>query len=266
MAKQPTELTLTVDAEVRRLLDGSPSPERLLSALRYLAKWRTTVVGNTLRGALDGTIAGGPFAGMRYPVAPAEGSYPARLLGAYEASLWPVIAQIVRARPDLIIDIGCAEGYYAVGLARALADSMIWARDESEAAQGLCRALATANGVTNLRIGGLVTHAELAIAATERTVIICDIEGAEEALLDPVRCPALRHADILVEVHEGLHPGLSGRLTHRFAPTHQVMRIGRSLAPDLLPPVADGWSDLDRLIALWEWRTAPTPWLWMQVR
>jgi hypothetical protein len=25
-------------------------------------------------------------------------------------------------------------------------------------------------------------------------------------------------------------------------------------------------SDLDRLLALWEWRSGPTPWLWMEAQ
>jgi hypothetical protein len=33
-----------------------------------------------------------------------------------------------------------------------------------------------------------------------------------------------------------------------------------------LPEWMEGLSDMDRLLALWEWRTGPTPWLWMQRR
>ena len=31
-----------------------------------------------------------------------------------------------------------------------------------------------------------------------------------------------------------------------------------------LPDWMAEMSDLDRLLALWEWRTGPTPWLWME--
>ena len=31
-----------------------------------------------------------------------------------------------------------------------------------------------------------------------------------------------------------------------------------------LPAWMEELPDLDRLIALWEWRSGPTPWLWMQ--
>jgi len=96
-----------------------------------------------------------------------------------------------------------------------------------------------------------------------RTALVCDVEGAERDLLDPVRAPGLVHADILVEVHEGMAPGLLELLEERFAPTHRIRRIGRVLDPSALPAWMERASDLDRLLALWEWRAFPTPWLWM---
>lgn len=63
-----------------------------------------------------------------------------------------------------------------------------------------------------------------------------------------------------------MRPGLLALLTDRFAGTHRITRIDRSLRPDLLPDWAETLSDLDRLLLLWEWRAAPTPWLWMERR
>jgi hypothetical protein len=53
-------------------------------------------------------------------------------------------------------------------------------------------------------------------------------------------------------------------LAARFAPTHTVTRLDRQLDASTLPAWMEELSDLDRLIALWEWRGGPTPWLWMQ--
>ena len=96
--------------------------------------------------------------------------------------------------------------------------------------------------------------------------MLCDIEGAEGTLLDPSLAPALAGSDLLVEVHEGMRPGLLATLTERFAATHRVTRIDRALQPDLLPDWAEALSDLDRQLLLWEWRATPTPWLWMERR
>lgn len=264
MASSP--LTEAATAGLRRLLEGEPSPERLNMALRQLAKWRSAMLANTLARRGD-TVLAGPFAGMAYPVRAAEGARVPRLLGAYEASLEPVIETIVARPYAAVIDIGCAEGYYAVGLARRMPQARVLARDISDRAQALCRKLAEANGVQDrVEVGGLWTHADFALCETARCLVLCDIEGAEDELLDPGAAPGLARADILVEVHEGMRPGLLARLTDRFTPTHAVTRLDRSLRPDRLPAWAERLSDLDRLLMLWEWRSGPTPWLWMEAR
>lgn len=265
MTKPASPLTRAVHSQLATLANAPPSPETLNAAFRLLAKWRSVVIGNTLAARHGTTITHGPFKGMSYATPASEGSFPARLLGVYEASLAPVIEAIISRAYPLVIDVGCAEGYYAVGLARRMPASIIWARDASATAQDLCRDLARQNGVT-VQVGGLLTHAELAVCADQPTVIICDIEGAEGLLLDPVAAPELRLADILVEVHEGMVPGLTVTLAQRFQATHAIMPLGRKLDDSSLPDWTEGWSDMDRLIALWEWRAGPTPWLWMQAK
>ncbi|MFM7443721.1 MAG: hypothetical protein ACKO2N_07380, partial [Tabrizicola sp.] len=139
MADEPTQLTRAATEGLRRLIDGPPSVERLSAALRHLAKWRSAVIDNTL-AAREGTgVLDGPFKGMAYPVRAAEGARAARLLGVYEASLEPVIETIIARPYATVVDIGCAEGYYAVGLARRMGHTQVLAQDVSDEAQALCR-------------------------------------------------------------------------------------------------------------------------------
>lgn len=269
MAEEPSALTMAAWTALRGLVDGkAPSRAALNSALRVLGKWRSELVAAEIRERSGGKVMAGPFAGMVYPAQASEGGLAPRLLGVYEASLWPVIEGAAARGYRLVVDVGAAEGYYAVGLARLLPQARVLARDLNPAARALCAAMAAANGVADrVELGGLFTHADFDICTgAGGALVICDIEGAEDELLDPQAAPGLAHADILVEVHEGLKPGLLARLQDRFAPTHRVTRLDRRLAPDALPPFAQGWSDMDRLIALWEWRAAPTPWLWMECR
>lgn len=262
---QPSQLTLSVTQTLQQILSGPPSPTSLEASLRYLAKWRAELVANTLEAREGRVVVSGPFKGMAYVVKASEGTRSARLLGAYEASLHPVIETIIARSPDLVMDIGSAEGYYAVGLALRLPQARVLARDASPRAQELCAALALANGVAGrVEIGGILAHADFALCQTARAVVICDIEGAEDALLDPVAAPGLRQADILVECHPMVAPGVVERLRQRFAATHKVTEIGRKLDETGLPGWMEELSDLDRLIALWEWRAGPTPWLWME--
>lgn len=236
-------------------------------ALRHLAKWRAHVLEKALVERSGDRVLSGPFRGMVYPTRTSEGSRNPRLIGSYEASLAPVIEEIVGGNYDTVVDIGSAEGYYAVGLALRLHKARIIARDTDKNAHIACAQIAEANGVSSrIEIGGAVEHGDLAGLISGNTVIICDIEGAEESLLDPSAAPALRQADILVEVHEGMKEGRVDLLSARFSPSHEIRRIERHLDDSGLPDWADGLADLDRLLLLWEWRSTPTPWLWMRQR
>ncbi|MBC7478079.1 MAG: hypothetical protein H7317_08300 [Pseudorhodobacter sp.] len=265
-ALSPTPFAIATTQTLRHLAAQDPDNTHLNAALRHLAKWRSEMLSRTLIARSGTLVLSGPFQGMDYAIRAAEGPVTARLLGVYEASLAPVIEDIIARAYPVVVDIGCAEGYYAVGLARRMPASRILARDESDRAQDLCRKLAALNGVADrVQVGGRMDHAGLALCAAQKTVVICDIEGAEADLLDPAAAPGLIHADILVECHDVIHPGLTDLLTQRFQPSHHVTRIDRQITATL-PAWMDELSDLDRLIALWEWRAGPTPWLWMQAR
>ena len=262
----PSPLTTSATETLRQIAALPPDAANLTAALRHLAKWRAELIGNTLTERSGTIVLNGPFQGMNYAIRASEGSRSARLLGSYEASLAPVIEVIIARAYPLIIDIGCAEGYYAVGLARRMPTAKILARDANPKAQALCAELAALNHVADrIAIGGEFSHADFAQCEAQPTLILCDIEGAEATLLDPARAPGLTDADILVECHDTLTPGLTDLITARFQTTHRIARIDRQLAPTL-PPWMETLSDLDRLLALWEWRGGPTPWLWMQAR
>lgn len=260
-----SQYTINVTQALRDIATRPADANQLAAALRLLAKWRGGILANTIAARSGTRVLGGPFEGMDCGTAVSEGSRSARLLGCYEASLIPIIEEIIARAYPLVIDIGSAEGYYAIGLARRMPQSRIMARDQSAVAQAMCGALAALNGVADrVEVGGLFAHADFALTLAQPTLILCDIEGAEVELLDPARAPGLMAADILVECHDCLRPGITQTLTNRFAPSHDVQRIDRALDTSTLPPWMDELSDIDRLIALWEWRAGPTPWLWMR--
>jgi hypothetical protein len=109
-------------------------------------------------------------------------------------------------------------------------------------------------------------HCDFARFAGNRTLVVCDIEGAERELLDPEAAPALREFDVLVEVHETFGPGTHAHLRTRFAPTHIVEAIPFGTRP---LPVLDELASLehlDQLLAVWEWRLADPGWLWLEAK
>ena len=53
------------------------------------------------------------------------------------------------------------------------------------------------------------------------------------------------------------------RLTERFSATHDIQRLNQQGKSVLLPDWLAAQGHLDHLIAVWEWRIRPTPWLVM---
>jgi hypothetical protein len=83
-------------------------------------------------------------------------------------------------------------------------------------AQQTCAALATKNAVADrMQVGALFQPQDFAAhtaSADRRVLVLCDIEGAERDLLDPLAAPALAGMDIIVESHECLVPGITAEL------------------------------------------------------
>lgn len=263
----PDPVTARVTRDVAGLLSGEPSPRALRQALRLLAKWRSAALAGQILQRDGAIIQRGPFAGMSYLSRQSEGALIPRLLGSYEATLHPIIDAIIARGYRQVLDVGAAEGYYAVGLALRMPRARVLAYDIDPNARALLARLAEANGVSDRIVQHeACTHASFALCSQAPTVVICDIEGAEDQLLDPDRAPGLRDADILVETHPGLVRGVTDRIAARFADSHRVTRIDRRVDSDALPGWMEQLDDMDRLIAIWEWRSAPTPWLWMTRR
>src|SRR6187455_778364 len=63
-------------------------------------------------------VQGGPFQGMRYIERTQWECLPAKLLGIYERELHAIVEDLVARAYDTVINVGSAEGYYAVGFAR----------------------------------------------------------------------------------------------------------------------------------------------------
>ena len=264
---QPT-ITSVVADRLKALVDGWAAPpgvQGINDVLRYLAKWRSQVLASTYVQRQGVAIWQGPFEGMNYLAASTEGALISRLLGCYESELHPHLLAIVEEGLDCVIDVGCAEGYYAVGLARRFPGLSVHARDISEAARNACNALAARNGVTDqVIVGGAFGPKDFAAFSDQRVLVLVDAEGAELDVLKPDLAPALAKMKIIVETHDVFRPGALKILIDRFAPTHDIVRVDSGPKAFVQPGWLSELSHLDQVLAAWEWRQAPTPWLVMR--
>ena len=124
-----------LDATVVRGVDYARS-ER---AKREAARRDSLIEAARIASSPDLTVRNGPFRGMRYPERASVGSaLVPKLLGSYERELQPVLEDILAREHSEIVDIGCAEGYYAVGLALRLPAARVFAYDTNVMAIDLC--------------------------------------------------------------------------------------------------------------------------------
>ena len=220
-----------------------------------------------------GRVHAGSFEGMRYIHGAVGSAYVPKLLGLYERELNPFIEQACKLNFPLIIDIGAAEGYYAVGMALRNSNSRVIAFEMEQKGRVALKEMAELNGVlSRVEIRAKCKPEDLAqvLAASDRALILCDAEGDEEILLDPETIPSLAYAGLLVEMHEFISLGISERVMKRFIGTHTVRRIWQedrhrsdfpfaTLVTKLLPRSYLDWS-------VSEWRPERMSWLWMDPR
>jgi hypothetical protein len=226
---------------LRRGIERLPAPLPLVlqDAFRYVRypqvrsrrRAQHQIIG---RLATPDRVAQGPFRGMK-PIAAAYCSeFLPKLVGTYEREIAPAVEAICAAGCDRIIDIGAAEGYYAVGMAMRNPDAVVIAFEMNPSARYYLRQLAERNHVSDrLQIQGTCNLTSLAVSleGARHSALICDCEGAEDLLLDPARIEPLRHSYILVETHDGLATdsgvlaGIGRRLHERFGATHAIETI-----------------------------------------
>jgi hypothetical protein len=169
-------------------------------------------------------VTAGPFAGMAYVSDAVCSAILPKLVGSYESELHETIGKCIASAYPRIIDVGCAEGYYAVGFARAMPQTKVFAFDTDAKARDLCTRLALANDVadrvTVLGECSLQTLKELGI---HNALIICDCEGYEATLLRPDLLPELLETDLIVELHDFAAPGIRNQILASFSATHDCL-------------------------------------------
>ena len=210
-------------------------------------------------------VLSGPFANMVYvPQATGSALMP-KLVGSYEAELHGTLEKIAATDYLTIIDVGCAEGYYAIGLAMRLPNARIYAFDIDPEARELCTAMARLNGVEKrVTVSGKCGPDDLNRLLTEKSLIVCDCEGFESELLRPDLVPAMAQADILVELHDHVQPGLTPLLLSRFQETHAATMLTAVERDHTCYPQIRFTDTKSRQLAVSEFRPCGQRWAFFQ--
>lgn len=222
-----------------------------------------TVAAERLLDGRAPIVQAGPFAGLRYPadrIADID-AVVAKLLGVYEREIAWVFKRALASKVPTFIDIGCADGYYAVGMAQASQATTTFAYDLSSTARELCSETAIASSAQErMRIGKRFSLETLASLPVDGALVLCDIEGGEVELLDSTAAVALAPCVVVVEVHEDTRPGAGDELQAAFALTHRAVTVRQQPRSDV-PERLAGWSADERARALREFRGPRLHWI-----
>jgi SAM-dependent methyltransferase len=223
-------------------------------------------IGRLVSVDCGGKVISGPFAGMVCADA-VSGSFVPKLLGSYEAELHEILEAITGRNYRQIIDIGCGEGYYAVGLAMRLTGAKVLAFDTDARARAACQVQARRNGVENrVEVCGACDVPLLREKLSPGALLVLDCEGFEADLLQPQLVPALLDCDILVELHEAFSPGVTQAVKSRFEGSHDITFINAKPRDPSTYPALRGLSEQQQRLAVDEARYGAMQWAWMQRR
>jgi precorrin-6B methylase 2 len=254
-----------VVSRVLRIAAKTGRADLVRKLTEQLARLRVREITNEIVRSAGLGVQSGPFSGMVLPARTSwvDGDLTPKVLGCYEAELHLAVRQAVERRPAVVINVGCAEGFYAVGLARLLPHAKVYAFDIHERARAVCREAADTNGVgERLRVDGACTAQRLMeLAGDNRVLIVLDCEGAEYDLITTEASHRLSKGDLLIEAHDFIVPDVTAILERRLSATHAVERIvEQSRDPNAFPALHD-LSDLDRALAICEFRPGIMTWL-----
>ena len=189
-------------------------------------------------------IQAGIFEGMKYVNQSICGSIAPKYLGMYEIELVPVFQKLFKIPFENIIDVGAAEGYYAVGCGLKFPKARVIAFEGTEEGRQLLEQVIQQNQVSDrVEVRGYCTPEALK-AETDRCqkessqLLIMDVEGAEEELLKLHQASDLKQFYILIELHDWVDPLMGDRIIEKFASTHSVQVINARVRhfQDLVAP------------------------------
>ncbi len=169
------------------------------------------------------TVLRGPFKGLRYSERLAEERNQVhRLVGSYENELYDWCEEIIERQYPVLLDIGSADGFYAVGFARRMPDARVIAFDTDRWARAATKELAEENGTDNVEVLAMCSPDWMHTHLKPGTLIFSDCEGYEIVLFNPNLLPVLRECDMVIELHERPAPGVEETIRERFARSHDI--------------------------------------------
>jgi len=175
------------------------------------------------RATKNRRIGSGPFKGTIFASDSHwhDGNLCLKLTGYYEHELHDAIEKAILRKPHSIINVGCCEGYYAIGLAKRLPKAKAVAIDISTDALRHCRQMAELNNVSDRLETWHGDETNCVLKLTQPCLFVIDNEGGEEMLVDDIK-PLLAKSDLIIECHHFKDTGVAARIYDKLSPSHTI--------------------------------------------
>jgi hypothetical protein len=239
----PVRRLLASDRIYRAIIADAPESERSTELFlpHQAGPWRETALGladlarraelaRRLYGQLsvEPSVKAGFFAGMRYPFAnPARPNLFPKLLGTYGGEFHAHLSALSAAPLPVICDVGCGDGYLAVGLGGKHRDTKMYAFDHDPTARRDCQILAASNGVSGqLTFGTTCGLRELlALDFSHGGLLRLGAGTPADRWLTPELVTHLERAHLLLEFWDLPAQPLADEIKERLRVTHTVTTV-----------------------------------------
>lgn len=165
---------------------------------------RRTIVNNYIYKKFSGIIQHGPLKGFRLLESTSWGNdKAAKILGFYELEILSDLAADVKDK--YFVDLGAADGYYAVGfVAMGIACSAIAFEASDIGRDVLYQTALNANVAEKIKVHGIADEYFLYLVNSplDETVFLVDIEGGEFDLFNRQNLYKLRNSILYIEIHD----------------------------------------------------------------
>lgn len=206
---------------VYRLKPEAYESNFLSAALRY----KKSIVHDLAEKA-NYTVIRGPFSGLKLPETGAwsDADVLSKIIGSYEAEIFPFLESEISRNPNVVVNIGASEGYYAIGMKRRLPNSDVYTYDidiKSFSALDYCKKI---NGVDITRLERFDYNDPLSGISTSNKIkplFIFDCEGFERNIINFPK-NILSISGFIIELHDIFVPNISKSLMEYLSDSHVV--------------------------------------------
>jgi hypothetical protein len=223
--------------------------------------YRVEHLASAIIDGIGAVVQSGPFRGMQLVPVQMGSLLMPKVLGTYESEISHLFADL--SAFDRVVDIGSAEGYYAVGCPFANPHLRSIAYDANVGAHAVCRQAAEKNGVSDrVEQRHYCSFDELASLATPGTLIVIDIDGGEVDLLCSQPAERLGQATIILEVHKAGSTTTEVDIVPHFSRTHDIEIFRQGAVDANRFGFLRQLSAFERYLTVWEGRQTEA-WLHM---